>query len=221
MSQTEAVVLPKIPVELDREQILDGPPFSRWTESRSGGAVEASVDRLLEPLNRRVELAGVYALRPVEATALHWEAPPDDLRAGSHVGLGVLALRTTPPSAMGSKIDSVVWDALENVALQAARTTLLDSLLSAAEREGYNSTRVHAPGTRPDGWPLAARAVIFEALPVERIGVAIRDGRPDPPKTLAFAMGLGSELEQAPVLLTCADCEKVTTCPYAGGKTLA
>ena len=217
MVQTGAVTLPEIDVDLDREAVLDAPPFSRWTVSHSGDAVEACVDRLLDPLRRQVVLDGLYAIRPAETTAQTWKAPPEDLLAGTHVGLGVLSLRAAGPTAPQSKLDPLVWDALENVALQEARTTLLDELLDAADREGFNTTRVHAPGTRPDGWELSARQVVFEALPIDQIGVTVREGVPDPPKTLSFAMGLGPDLEQATVLLTCADCEKATYCPYAGG----
>ena len=222
MEQSEAVVLSSIDVGLDRERVLDQPPFSKWLESPSGAAIEESVDRLREAVLESVTPRGCFAIRPLAETGIEAADPPQGLLTGSHVGLGVLTLGSRgPPEPLPSKIDPVVWDALENLTLQDARTTLLEHLLATADRAGFNTTRVYAPGTEIGGWPLSRRQFVFDSLPLDRIDLVVRNGRPDPEKTLTFAIGLGQEIEQAEVLLSCGDCGRISTCPYAGGKTLA
>lgn len=116
-------------------------------------------------------------------------------------------------------LQTLVADAMENVALQMARVCLLTEIKAWATEHGYNTTRVFPPGTRGDGWDVDNRRFMFETLDTESIDVYLHEGRiTEPRKTFTFAMGLGTEISQADLLLTCGDCEYVTDCPYVGSR---
>ncbi len=222
--QEESVVLESIPVDFDREAIAEQPPFSTWFATKSGSETKASVSRLIEPLRAAVDPRGLYQIVPVEATTIEAYDPPPELVSGTHLVLGVIALEVESPPAeiFESKIDPLVWDALENVALQVAREHVLREIQAAIEEREFNSTRVYAPGSGSCDWSLENRRFMFEHLPTDQIDVRLENGQtPKPAKTLAFAMGVGPDIEQAELLLSCADCDIIDQCAYAGAQTMA
>lgn len=220
----EPVVLDSIDLDFDLEDLADRPPFSRWFAAKSGSESKASVTRLIEPLCSAVEPRGLYQISPVEETTIEAYDPPAALVSGSHLVVGMIALGTveSTPDGFESKVDTLVWDSLENAALQVAREHVLTEIREATAELGFNTSRVFAPGTRNGEWPLENRRFMFDHLPTEQIGAHLRNEQtPEPPKTLAFAIGVGPEVEQADMLLSCADCDIIDQCVYAGGKTMA
>ena len=218
----EPVILDSIAVDFDFEDIAEQPPFSTWLATKSGDETKASVSRLIEPVRSAVELRGLYQIVPVEDTTIEAFDPPSELVAGSHLVVGLIALEVESPSKdrFESKIDPLIWDALENVALQVAREHMLTSIRTATDKVGFNTSRVYAPGSGSCDWPLENRRFMFEHLPTERINARLRNGKtPEPPKTLSFALGVGPDIPQAELLLSCADCDIIDQCPYAGAKT--
>ena len=218
----EPVVLDPIDVDLDRETVASQPPFSTWFATRSGAETKASVSRLIEPVCSAVEPRGIFQIVPIEETPIEAYDPPPELVAGSHLVVGVIALAAESPStaAFESKIDALVWDALENATLQLAREQILTAIRNETEALDFNTTRVYAPGSGSCEWPIENRRFVFEHLPTERIGARLGNGQAtEPSKTLAFAMGTGPDIEQADLLLSCADCDIIERCVYAGAKT--
>ncbi len=145
--------------------------------------------------------------------------PPDRLLESELIVPGVLTIGdgVKNEDSINGLLQTLVADAMENVALQMARVSLLTEIKEWATDNGYNTTRVFPPGTRGDGWDLDNRQFMFETLETERIDVYLRKGRiTEPRKTFTFAMGLGSDIEQTDLLLTCGDCEYVMDCPYVG-----
>lgn len=221
MARETPVVLDPVPVELDRDAVLDRPPFTRWLDAPSGSATAASVDRLLQPVREAVTPRAVYDLTSVSALDLDGVDLPEELLAGSHLVLGALTLEGSgaQPVAIDSKIDAVVLDALENVVLQAAREPTLEAVLDTVDAEGFETTRALEPGGKE--WALEGRGFVFGSLPTDAIDLDYRDGSPEPEKTLAFAIGAGPTLEGTDVLFSCGDCPIVERCVYAGAATAA
>lgn len=222
MAIGDVVRLDPIRVELDLAALLDQPPFARWRRAQSGTAIEARVQRLGPKVEASIEPRGLYRVEPVADAIVHRYDPPAELVSGAYILTGILTLGEDPEATrdLDSRFDGLVWDALENAALQAARETMLESIRSELPAE-WNTTRVYAPGTRDDGWPLERRQYHFEALPAEQIDCRLTGPVTEPRKTLTFAVGLGPDVEQAEFLLSCADCDILATCPYAGAKTTA
>lgn len=224
MQPGEPVVLEPIDVEFDIEEVAGQPPFSTWLATKSGSETRASLARLIEPVSSAVEPRGLYQIVPVEETAIEAYDPPPELVSGSHLIVGVIALEVESPSpaVFESKVDTLVWDALENAALGIAREQMLTEVQAGTDELGFNTTQVFAPGSGSCEWPIETRRFMFEHLPTEQIGARLANGTtPDPPKTLAFAMGAGSDIEQAELLLSCAECDIIDQCVYAGAKTTA
>lgn len=214
----------EITVTLDPDQIMERPPFSRWSSSHSGDALRESVDRLVDSVNTSILPRGMYQFTPQDKSGISKYDPPEILLQSSYVVPGVLTLGETPqqPPAIESKFDSLVWDAIENAALQLAREELLDDIRNKTDQLEFNTTRVFAPGTRDDNWPLNRRKYMFEALPTGEIEVNLRDGRHiEPRKTFTFVIGVGPEIEQAEMLISCAECPIVEKCVYAGSAIMA
>lgn len=224
MQVGEPVVLESIDVDFDIDELAGTPPFSTWFDTKSRSETKASVSRLIEPACSAVEPRGLFQIVPIEDTAIDAYDPPSELVSGSHLVVGVIALEVESPSTdvFESKIDTLVWDALENAALQVAREQMLTEIRAATDELGFNTTQVFAPGSGSCEWPIERRRFMFDHLPTEQIGARLANGQtPEPPKTLAFAMGIGSDIKQADLLLSCADCDIIDQCVYAGGKTMA
>ncbi|MFB6354037.1 MAG: hypothetical protein ABEJ92_08115 [Halobacteriales archaeon] len=216
----EVVVLDDILIDFSVEEILSTPPFPRWTSSvTSGTELVEAVERLHEPVESALDNRGLYCLSRTAESGIEPYNPPAGLVAGEYVLPGVLTIgegleQTEPTDGL---LDGLVIDAMENVALQLVRTEVLTGIRDAARDQNLNTTQVYVPGVRADGWDMERRQFMFEALPTERIGAYLRgSGVTDPPKTFAFAMGLGADIQQSDFLLSCANCGLLADCPYVG-----
>lgn len=224
MTVCSVVVLEEMDISLDAENLLERAPFSRWAASKSGKVMADSVDRLVPPVIDSIDPRGIYRIIPTEESMINSYDPPAELVAGEYVVAGVLTLGESDSrsDAISSKFDTLVWDAIENAALQKAREVIIEDIRRRTDAQNFNTTRVFAPGTRDDTWPLERRQYMFDELPTEEIGVFLQsNGNIEPPKTFTFAMGVGPEIDQAEMLISCADCEIVADCVYAGSAVIA
>lgn len=207
-------------VDVSVAEILARPPFPRWASSTASATdLAATVDRLAAPVASALDIRAIYrAVRTTESGIEAFDPPPDLTRA-EFVVPGVLTIGdgVHQSGSTDGLLDGLVADAMENVALHLARVEMLEEIREAAWNDGFCTTRAFPPGVRGDGWPLENRRFMFETLPTERIGVYLRDGRVTAPrKTFAFAMGVDANIEQADLLLSCAECEYASDCPYVG-----
>lgn len=220
LASREVVVLPDIPIDFSAETILSTPPFPRWeTSAASGSDLEATVRRLRDPVESALDIRGMYRTIPIEESGIEAFDAPADLLEADLVVPGVLTIGDGLHQTGGTDglLDNLIADAMENVALQLARVEMLSQIREEAAAADLHTTRAFPPGVRGDDWDMENRRFMFEALPTERIDVHLRDGRvTEPRKTFAFAMGLGTDIEQADLLLSCADCEYTDDCPYVG-----
>lgn len=216
----EVVVLRDIPIDFSVEEILATPPFPRWeTSAASGSDLAATVERLQDQVEAALDIRGMYRQLPMAGSGIEAFDPPEDLVEAEFVVPGVLTIgdglhQTGETEGL---LDNLIADAMENVALQFARVKLLSQIREEAQAAGLNTTRAFPPGVRGDGWDMENRRFMFETLPTEEIDVYLRNGRvTEPRKTFAFAMGIGADIEQTDLLLSCADCEYAADCPYVG-----
>ncbi|APE96215.1 hypothetical protein [Halodesulfurarchaeum formicicum] len=222
MSIGEPVVLRDISVELDLEQLETQPPFAQWLAAKSGAATRTRIETLREEVVASIDPRGLYLIEPTQESVIERYDPPAELVSGSHLVTGVVTLGEDPVATNElSRFDALLWDALENAALQDVREAMLEAIRAETDERGWNTTRVYAPGTKDDGWPLERREYVFEALPTEEIDCTLQGTYTEPRKTLTFTIGVGPDIEQAEFLLSCADCEILAECPYAGAKTMA
>ena len=207
-------------VDFSVEEILATPPFPRWASSTATAADLAdTVERLAEPVASALDIRAMYTAVRTANSGIDAFDPPADLTVAEFVVPGVLTIGDGIHHTGSTEglLDGLVADAMENVALQLARIELLAEIRQRAQRDGYRTTRAFPPGVRGDGWPMENRRFMFESLPTERIGVTLQNGRvTDPPKTFAFAMGVDADIQQADLLLSCAECEYTDDCPYVG-----
>lgn len=149
---------------------------------------------------------------------IHSYQPPGKLTESEFIISGILTLGSTGSLPTESTpFDELIWDAFENVVLHFVRIEVFDRMLSWANEEGLKTTRGFGPGTRDGQWPMEERESMFETLPAEKGGAKLKNnGRIHPPKTFAFSLGAGSEIQQAKVLVSCGDCSSASNCPYSG-----
>ena len=220
LSFGDVVVLEDIEIDFSVDEIMRTPPFPRWASStHSGEELRATVEDLHEEVESALAIRGMYRTIPSEETNIDEYDPPEPLAEAEYIVPGILTIGDGihHPGTNASLLDGLVGDAMENVALQLARVEMISTIRDEANRAGLNTTRVFPPGTRGDGWPLENRRFMFEALPTAEIDVYLRDGRvTEPRKTFAFAMGIGAEIEQADLMLSCGDCSYAENCPYVG-----
>lgn len=220
LASGEIVVHSDIPIDFSVETILATPPFPRWeTSAASGSELAETVERLQDLVATALDIRGMYRQLPTDESGIQAFDPPAELLDAEFVVPGVLTIGDGLHGTGKTQglLENLVADAMENVALQLARVEMLSRIREDAQAAGLHTTRAFPPGVRGDGWDMENRRFMFEALPTERIDVFLRDGRvTDPRKTFAFAMGLGADIEQADLLLSCADCEYAADCPYVG-----
>lgn len=210
------------PIEIDFtiDQIMETPPFPRWAGStHSGDELREEVEALHGKVKPALTPRGMYRAISKDESDIEQFDPPARLLESEFIVSGVLTIGNGVKNSdsVDGLLQTLVADAMENVALQLARVSLLTEIKEWATEIGYSTTRVYPPGTRGDGWDLDNRRFMFETLETERIDVHLRKGRiTEPRKTFTFAMGLGTDIEQADLLLTCGDCEYVMDCPYVG-----
>lgn len=219
LAQTPRLAVP-IDVDYSVDRIMETPPFHRWAGSpNSDDELRDVVESLHTEVQSALSPRGMYRAIPRDESGIEAYDPPDRLRESDVIVPGVLTIGDgiTQTDSLDGLLRTLVADAMENVALQLARASLLSEIKEWGVENGYQTTRVFPPGTRGEEWELDTRRFMFETLETELIDVQLRKGRiTDPRKTFAFAMGLGTDIEQAELLLTCADCEYVTDCPYVG-----
>lgn len=224
MGTGDVVVLEEIQISLDSTNLIETPPFSRWAASQSGTEMANSVKKLIQPVIDSISPRGMYKIIQTDESVINSYDPPSELVEGEYVVAGVLTLGEvgSRSNAVSSKFEKLVWDAIENATLQKARKVILEDIRGQTEDLEFNTTRVFAPGTRDDTWPLESRKYLFEELPTEEIDVMLKsNGNIEPPKTFTFAMGAGPEIDQAEMLISCAECEIVDDCVYAGSASIA
>ena len=123
----------------------------------------------------------------------------------------LLARREFPVAFM---LDSVGW-----VAVEALADQLGNWVCNRLVAQGVKATPRLAPGYR--GWDIWDQRVLFQALPVERIGVRLNDSCVMiPGKSLSFGMGLGPDV-RVDQTHKCRRCD-LAACdfrlaPYRGG----
>lgn len=100
-------------------EVAEQPPFATGLATESGSEMKASLSRPIEPVCAAVEPRGLYQIVPIDDTAIETYDPPPELVSSSHLVVGVIALEVESPSpaVFESKVDTLVWDALENAAL--------------------------------------------------------------------------------------------------------
>lgn len=216
----EARIVDPIEIEFTVDRIMDTPPFPRWAGSNhSGDELREEVESVHSVVKSALSIRGMYRGIPIDESGIERFDPPTPLTESEYIIPGVLTIGdgVTNADVIEGLLPTLVADAMENVALQFARVSLLTEIKDWASENGYNTTRVFPPGTRGDGWDLENRRFMFETLDTERIDVFLQKGRiTEPRKTFTFAMGVGTDIEQADLLLTCGDCEYVMDCPYVG-----
>lgn len=220
LASSEVVALTDVPIDFSVEEILATPPFPRWQSSATSGAELAeTVERLHDQVESALDIRAMYRQLLTAESGIQEFDPPAELLETEFVVPGVLTIGDGLHQTGGTDglLGNLVTDAMENVALQLARVGLLSEIRQHALEAGLNTTRAFPPGVRGDGWDMENRRFMFETLPTDWIDVHLRNGRvADPRKTFAFTMGLDADIEQADLLLSCAECEVVGDCPYVG-----
>ncbi|MDZ7849414.1 MAG: hypothetical protein U5K70_00885 [Halodesulfurarchaeum sp.] len=217
---SESRIVDPIEIDFTVDRIMETPPFPRWAGStHSGEELRDEVEGLHGVVESALSTRGMFRAIPIDESGIAGFDPPERLTESDWIVPGVLTIGdgVKDSDSVSGLLPTLVADAMENVALQLARISLLTEIKEWASENGYNTTRVFPPGTRGDGWDIENRGFMFERLETEKIDVFLRNSRvTEPRKTFTFAIGLGANIEQADLLLSCGDCEYVTTCPYVG-----
>lgn len=217
---TEPVVERDLDVDFAPAEILETPPFPRWKHSaQSGEELRDHVDRLHGEVEALLAPMAVYRFVPFEESGIAVYDPPPDLQGSDYLVIGLVSIgRAIEEADLGETLlEKLIVDALENVAIQFARTVLLTGLRDDVVERGYKTTQVIAPGTGHAEWPVENRQFIYDHLPLDAIDVEVTEsGFTTPRKTFSFVLGVGKSIEQADLLLTCRDCDLIGECEYAG-----
>ncbi|MDR5673856.1 hypothetical protein RH858_11955 [Halalkaliarchaeum sp. AArc-GB] len=218
----EVTILREVAIDFSLEDILATPPLSKWRKSRnSRDQLEAAVERIRPEVERELNPRAIYRGVPTETSGIHAYSPPAPVTKAEFVGNIVVTpgeLEYGNEHAEGM-FDDFVRDAIENVAVQRLSAVVGQRFRDEANERGYNTTRLFAPGSGIENWPLENRRYVFDSLPCEEIGVRLTDaGQVEPNKTVSCVIGFGPDIEQAPGLVSCEGCSKLPDCPYAGAR---
>ncbi len=200
-----------------KETILENPPFSNWFRNEeSRERLEKILDQLMNEVRSYVKPRAVLRVLRREETDIDRYDPPEPLLNSEFLAVGVVTIGETAGKGLNADklYDSLVIDALENVALIEAERKVVLHLKGMADQEGLNTTRMVPPGSGRINWGTENQGFIFKNLEADKIGVVLTPSFVMvPKKSVSFVMGLGHDVEQAKDLFSCAGCDRLD-CPY-------
>lgn len=206
-----------IEIDLQKERILKNPPFSRWIKSgESQYKLEKLVEKLWKEVKSYLSPQAIYRILRREKTDINKYSPPEPLLKAEFLVVGIVTIGEQVEKNPKSKflLESLVIDALENVALIQAQREVVEFIKKKAEQEDLKMTRIIPPGSGRINWGTENQEFIFKNLEPEKIGVQLTSSYSMKPiKSISFVIGLGGNIEQAKELFSCEGCKRLD-CSY-------
>lgn len=205
-----------IELNLDKEEILRSPPFSKWAGGRTTGEkIEGLMDKWIGELESRLSPRATINIVKRNEVEIEKYSPPDPLLESDFLVFGVVTIGEGIERAeIESDLEKLIIDGLENVALSQATEGVVENAIGEFVDGNLNTTRLIAPGSGRIDWDIENQELIEENLDPAEIGVQFDSNFSlRPPKTLSFLIGLGENIEQARDFYSCGGCER-TNCPY-------
>ncbi|MFH1821614.1 MAG: hypothetical protein ABH852_04140 [Methanobacteriota archaeon] len=210
-------VFSDIGIGFQREVILKTPPFTNWFKNEeSKERLDKILGRTMKDVKSYIKPRAVLRVLRREETDIAAYAPPEELLKSEFLAVGVVTIgeKTSGKLNADRLYESLVIDALENVALIEAERKVVMHLKEIADREGLKTTRTIPPGSGRINWSTENQEFIFKNLGAWRIGVVLNSSFVMlPKKSVSFVMGMGHDIEQAKDLFSCAGCKRLD-CPY-------
>ena len=113
--------------------------------------------------------------------------------------------------AAGEPVRAMAWDGVGCAALRKVSEAIAARIRDEIKAQGLGSGMRAQPGQ--EGWDIWQQRILFDLLPVDRIGVRLTEScLMQPVKSVSFVIGLGPDMR--PDAVACDFCSKRKLCPW-------
>ena len=170
LMEEQVKIFDRIGIDFQKESILKRHPFSNWIKDEHfKEKLEKLADKTEEKVKSYISPKAIIHILPRREPSLNEYAPPELLKS-DYLVLGVVTIGEqadkTPKGA--NLFESLVTDALKNVALIQAERKVVEFIMEIAEREKLNTTRIIPPGSGRTRWGIENQEFIFKNQQAEK-----------------------------------------------------
>ncbi len=207
-----------IEINLSREIVFDYPPLSKWINNeRTRGKLEKLLDKWNNGIEKSLSVKAIYDILKKEGVDIEEYSPPDPILDAEFLAVGIVTVGEGIEASKEKSeflLEKVVVDTLGNVALNQSTSRVVDIIREKAEADGLKLSRVISPGSGRINWEIENQEFIYKNLKPESIGVSLTSNYVlNPPKSISFLIGLGTDIETPENLFSCEGCDR-SNCSY-------